>query len=95
VRFDKDQNSVFDETGLVEQLKRDGVTRLWIGGLAMDDCVLATVLDACQAGFQAGVLMAATRPVSEDKGKEALKKMCEAGGGDRLLIAQEFPNLSI
>ena len=39
VRFDKDQNSAFDQTGLAVQLRRDQVTRLWIGGLALDVCV--------------------------------------------------------
>ena len=29
VRFDQDQNSVFDQTGLSVQLRRDGVGRLW------------------------------------------------------------------
>lgn len=47
VRLDKDQNSAFDETGLNEQLKRDGVRHLWVGGLALDVCVRATVLDLC------------------------------------------------
>lgn len=46
VRFDRDQNSAFDGTGLVAELQRSGIKRLWVGGLAQDVCVCATVLDA-------------------------------------------------
>jgi nicotinamidase/pyrazinamidase len=79
VRFDQDQNSVFDQTGLAEQLRRDGVQRLWVGGLAQDVCVLASVLDARKKGFDVFVIKEATRPVSAEGGKKALQKMAEAG----------------
>ena len=46
VRFDRDQYSAFDATGLATELRKKGVTRLWVGGLAQDVCVRATVLDA-------------------------------------------------
>ena len=51
VRFDQDQNSVFDQAGLAVRLKRDGVNRLFVGGLALDVCVLASVMDAIKEGF--------------------------------------------
>jgi nicotinamidase/pyrazinamidase len=79
VRFDQDQNSAFDQTGLAEQLKRDGVRRLWIGGLAQDVCVLASVIDARKFGFDAHVILEATRPVTPEGGEEAIRKMREAG----------------
>jgi nicotinamidase/pyrazinamidase len=79
VRFDKDQNSAFDDTGLASQLKRDGVRRLRVGGLALDVCVLATVLDARAAGFEVRVIGNATRPVTDEGGKQALEKMKNAG----------------
>ena len=79
VRFDQDQNSVFDETGLADQLKRDRVTHLWVGGLALDVCVLASVLDARQAGFDVSLIRQATRPVDVQEGEAALGKMREAG----------------
>lgn len=78
-RFDQDQNSIFDQTGLDRQLKRQGVKRIWIGGLALDVCVLASVLDARSAGFEVRVLQNATRPVTEQGGREALGKMTAAG----------------
>jgi nicotinamidase/pyrazinamidase len=79
VRFDQDQNSVFDETGLSFQLGREGVKKLWIGGLAQDVCVLKSVLDALKAGFEVNVIGEGTRPVSPEGGKTAIKQMIEAG----------------
>jgi nicotinamidase/pyrazinamidase len=80
VRFDKDQNSVFDETGFSEQLERDDVKRLWIGGLAMDVCVLASVLDARNAGLEVIVIQAATRPVDvTDAAEQSIAEMTNAG----------------
>ena len=79
VRFDQDQNSVFDQTGLARQLERDGVKRLWIGGLALDVCVLASVLDALKAGFDTCLIREGTRPVTAEGGEEALEKMRAAG----------------
>src|SRR5688572_20175295 len=45
-RFDQDQYSAFDQTGLDARLRRDGIRRIWAGGLAQDVCVCASVLDA-------------------------------------------------
>lgn len=81
VRFDHDQNSVFDETGLDAQLRREGIKRLWVGGLAQDVCVRATVLDARKAGFEVNVILEATRPITDEGGAEARREMSEAGAG--------------
>jgi nicotinamidase/pyrazinamidase len=79
VRFDQDQNSVFDQTGLTCELRRAGIKRLWVGGLAQDVCVLATVLDARQADFEVVVIENATRPVSAAGSERARQLMREAG----------------
>jgi nicotinamidase/pyrazinamidase len=79
VRFDQDQNSVFDQTGFAEQLRRDKVKRLWIGGLALDVCVKASVLDALEEGFEVFVLKEATRPVTSQSGREAVNFTRRAG----------------
>lgn len=78
-RFDRDQHSAFDETGLAEQLERDGVRRLWVGGLALDVCVRATVLGALKAGFEVHLIVPGTRPVSEADGALALRELEAAG----------------
>lgn len=79
VRFDQDQNSMFDHTGLAAWLKKKGIRRLWVGGLAQDVCVLATVLDARKEGFEVFVIDAATRPVDAQRGREAMETMQQAG----------------
>jgi nicotinamidase/pyrazinamidase len=78
-RFDHDQNSAFDETGLADQLKRDGVNRLWVGGLALDVCVLASVLDALKAGLEVVLIEEGTRAVDPEEGNKALEKMRKGG----------------
>ena len=79
VRFDRDQYSAFCETGLEQRLRKDRVRRLWVGGLALDVCVRATVLDALRAGLEVRVLVDATRPVTEEGGRTALEEMASAG----------------
>jgi nicotinamidase/pyrazinamidase len=78
-RFDKDQYSAFDDTGLAGELRREGVRRVWIGGLAQDVCVKATALDARAAGLEVHLLEAATRPVTPEGGAQALADMRAAG----------------
>ncbi len=79
VRFDKDQYSAFDDTGLAEELRREGIHRLWVGGLAEDVCVLATILDGCREGFEVTLITDATRPITPEGGESARKKMQDAG----------------
>jgi nicotinamidase/pyrazinamidase len=79
VRFDLDQYSAFGETGLDQRLRRDGVRRLWVGGLALDVCVRATVLDALRAGLEVRVIVDAARPVSVENGARARDEMESAG----------------
>jgi nicotinamidase/pyrazinamidase len=79
VRFDQDQNSVFDQTGLSYQLRLKRIKRLWVGGLAEDVCVLATVLDARRNDFDVVVIEDASKPVSADGSQKARRQMREAG----------------
>lgn len=78
-RFDQDQYSAFDQTGLAGQLRRDGIERVWVGGLALDVCVRATVLDALKEGFAAHLIPGASLPVIREGGEKALREMREAG----------------
>ncbi|MEX2142256.1 MAG: nicotinamidase [Pirellulales bacterium] len=86
---DRDSYSAFDGTRLGRNLKRRGVHRVWVGGLALDVCVRATVLDALKAGFEVHLIKAGTRAVNvgESDGQRALREMQTAGclieeGGD-------------
>ncbi len=79
VRLDRDQYSAFDETGLAVHLRGRGIRRVVVGGLALDVCVRATVLDARKEGFDVVLLRNATRPVDAAAGREALAEMERAG----------------
>jgi len=76
---DRDAYSAFDGTDLAERLRNAGITRLWVGGLAQDVCVKATVLDACKMGFEVRLIADATRPVDEPAGRAAMDEMKQAG----------------
>ncbi len=78
---DRDNYSAFDDTGLADRLHGLGVERLFVGGLAEDVCVKATVLDACEAGFETHLIPNATRAVdvSPGDGDRALEAMRAAG----------------
>jgi nicotinamidase-related amidase len=78
---DIDAYSAFDGTGLAEELHKREIVRLFIGGLATDYCVRATVEDAIAAGFGVVLLTDAVRAVNvhPHDGEEALRAMEEAG----------------
>ena len=76
---ERDQYSAFDGTGLAEALRARGVRRVWVGGLALDVCVRATVLDALREGFEVRLIRDATRPVRQEGGERAVAEMREAG----------------
>jgi nicotinamidase/pyrazinamidase len=52
---------------------------VWVGGLAQDVCVRATVLEAIREGFDTRVIADATRPVTAAGGREADDAMRRAG----------------
>jgi len=78
----KDSYSAFGGTDLAERLRRANVKNVWIGGLAQDYCVRATVLDAIREGFKAHLIIDATRPVNVNPGdgERALEEIRQAGG---------------
>lgn len=84
VRFDQDQNSVFDQTGLAHKLRKDKIWRVLVCGLAEDVCVLATVLDARREGFEVVLIQNATRPITPHGGENARQQMRD--GGVRLAV---------
>jgi nicotinamidase/pyrazinamidase len=73
--------SFFQGTDMGEWLKEQGIRRLFVGGLATDYCVRATVLDARKEGLEVVVLTDAIRGVDVHPGdsEKALREMAEAG----------------
>lgn len=74
--------SALQGTGLADRLREAEVTRVFIGGLATDYCVRATVLDLVAAGFEAVTIEDATRAVDVEPGDgvAALRDIVAAGG---------------
>ena len=76
-----DAYSAFQGTDLAQRLRTLGVTRLLVGGLATDYCVVNTVLDARKAGFEVLLLADAIRAVEvkPGDGERAEREMRSAG----------------
>lgn len=73
---------------LIDDLRRRQIDRLYVGGLATDYCVRASVMDACKLGLRVIVLVDAIAGISPDDTRRALEEMRAAGAtlahGDEL-----------
>lgn len=67
------------EQALGDDLRARGVTQLWVGGLATDYCVRASVLDAHAAGLEVFVLTDGIAGIDPDSTQRALEEMERAG----------------
>jgi nicotinamidase/pyrazinamidase len=83
VEAGEDAYSAFQGTGLAERLRAQNITRLFVGGLATDYCVLTTVKDGIAAGFEVIWLRDASRAVNvaPDDGLNAEREMRRLGAG--------------
>lgn len=73
--------SGFQGTTLDAQLRETHINRLFVGGLATDFCVLHTVNDALDLGYQVYLLSDGIRAVNlnPDDGRQAIDNMCRRG----------------
>lgn len=80
-----------DGRGLAESLRERGIGRLFVGGLATDYCVRASVLDAARAGFRPVLLLDAVRGIDVHEGDQAaaLDEMVRAGARTATLRSVE------
>lgn len=92
---DEDAYSAFDGktdngTPLNQYLKENEIEAIFVGGLATDYCVKATVLDALKNGYETIFVGPASRAVnlSPDDGDNAIKEMEKAGA----IIIQDEPS---
>jgi nicotinamidase/pyrazinamidase len=78
---DRESYSDFEGTGLGDRLRTSGVRRVFVGGLATEYCVLATVEDALREGFQVALLTDAIRAinVAPSDGARAMERMIRGG----------------
>ncbi len=70
-----------------KSLKENGIEHIYVGGLATDYCVKATVLDALKQGFNVTVLADAIRgvDVKPDDSINAIQEMKRAGADTTVL----------
>ena len=79
--------SAFGERDLAAELRSRSIRHLFVGGLATDYCVQASVLDALAAGFAVTLLLDCTRAVNArptpafepGDGERAIRRMVDAG----------------
>jgi nicotinamidase/pyrazinamidase len=76
-----DAASAFEGTPLAQYLRRTGTRRIFVGGLAMEHCVLKTVRDALEMGYEVHVLRDAVRAANLHRGddRRALRVMRHLG----------------
>jgi nicotinamidase/pyrazinamidase len=79
-----------DGRDLATALHEAGVTRVYIGGLATDYCVRATVLSARAAGFDTMLLRDAARPVEVHPGDGAHAEEEMMAAGAHAITLAEF-----
>jgi nicotinamidase/pyrazinamidase len=80
-RQEREAYSGFEDTDLHDRLQALGIERLFVGGLATDYCVLATVKDGLSLGYKVFLLEDAVHAVNvhPDDGKKAWKEMLRLG----------------
>jgi len=78
---DREAYSGFEGTELDAELRRRGVRRVFVCGVATDYCVKATALDAVRLGYQVFLLADAVRGVNvpPNSVQRALEEMLDAG----------------
>ncbi len=81
-KFDSYSGFVDDggnKTDMDRLLRRDGIKKLIIYGLATDYCVKATVLDAVELGYEVELLVVLCRGLTPETNENAIKEMKEKG----------------
>ena len=76
---DREAYSGFEGTKLAEILKKRGVKRVYICGVATEYCVKATALDAVKHGFETYLLRDAVKGIDEEDEERALRELESAG----------------
>jgi nicotinamidase/pyrazinamidase len=86
----RENYSSFDDTVLVDDLRINGIARLFVGGLATDYCVKNTVLDGLAFGFEVVLLSDAARGINVKLGdvEKAVEAMTLRGA--EIAILEDF-----
>ena len=76
---DREAYSGFEGTELAEILRKNGVRRVYVCGVATEYCVKATALDAVRHGFETYLLSDAVKGIRPGDEGKALREMERAG----------------
>ena len=89
----KENYSGFESPKLANSLQKQGVTRVFVGGLATDYCVKNTVLDAFKLGFETVLLVDGVAGINAEPGdsEKAIDKMVETGAEQATLADLIYP----
>jgi len=68
------------DTGLAKRLRDEGVSEVWVVGLATDYCVQSTAVDAVREGFVTYMIEEAAKAVDPNVWKDGGKVVCESSG---------------
>ncbi len=77
---DKEAYSGFQGTELNSILRKRGIRRLFVGGVATEYCVKATVVDALKLGYEVIVVEEAIKEIDERGKRQAENTMLDEGG---------------
>lgn len=75
-------------TGLADHLRQHQLKSLYFVGLATDYCVLYSVLDSLQLGFQTWVIRDACRPINLHPGDEASALAQMEKSGAKIILSE-------
>ena len=89
---DKESYSGFHDTKLADILIEEGISKVFIGGIATEYCVKNTVLDALKLKFDTILLIDAIRGINENPNEvqDAIREMLSNGAKEATLI--NFPD---
>lgn len=87
---DMDAYSGFQDTPLLKLLREQGVRRVFIGGIATEYCVKATVMDALNFGFVTMLLTDAIQGVAANLGDMETAVQQILAGGALALTMEDF-----
>ena len=89
----KENYSGFESAELANTLRKQGVVRVFVGGLATEYCVKNTVLDALQLGFETVLLSDAIAGINAepDDTAKAIVKMVKSGAEQATLSYFLYP----
>lgn len=81
-----------EDTGLADLLKAEGITEVYVCGVAFDYCVGNTALDALLQGLKTYVVWDLTKSVAPETEKEMKEQLTKAGGEiiDLKTLAKHF-----